>query len=247
MIEGAIEFEAGFSSNYAGDNSSELTAATVELVIDSTINESISSHILLLHENDTPLEVDEATIQFAINKGISVTVGQLYLLFGSYETNMISDSLLHEFSESRETAIQIDYQSGAIASSLYIFNGDVLEVGADESIDSLGFNIAYTTGETKLGLGYINNLTDSNLMTDSLISSSTVAGLSVYANTTFDKKSLFFEHTTAQDEFESADLAFAGGNAQPSTTNIEMGYELDDAVVAVAVQTTSEAIGFRST
>jgi len=249
VIEGAIEIEAGFSSDYAGDDASDIAVATVELVIDSNINDKISTHILLLHEEDeTALEVDEASISFDLDNGYSLTAGQLYLPFGNYETNMISDSLPHEFSEARETAIQLDITSGAFTSSFYMFNADVLETGADDSIESMGFNIEYSTDSFTAGISYINNLSDGDLISELLVSSpattSYVSAMSVYATASFGKTSVFFEHITALDEFDSTDLDISTSNQKPGALNLEVGFELKDAVVAVAYQSSTEAVDF---
>lgn len=247
VVEGAIEIESAIASDFAGDNSNDLTTATVELVIDSVINENITSHILLLHEDGgAALEVDEAFIQITLKENVTLTAGQLYLPFGSYETNMISDSLSHEFSEARETAVQLDYEAGPVNASLYVFNGDVLETGSNDVINSIGFNIAYTTDETTVGLSYNNNLSDSDLITETLATTpdavSYVAGLSVYATASFDKASMYFEFITALDEFDMADITFNGNKAKPSTSNLELAYETDNAIIAIAFQTSKEAL-----
>jgi len=246
VVEAAIEIEAGFSNNYADENTSDITVATIELVIDSKINDKISVHILLLHEEDeTTLEVDEASISFDLENGYSLMAGQLYLPLGNYETNMISNSLPHEFSEVRETAIQLDITSGAFTSSFYVFNGDVLENGANDSIESMGFNIAYTTDSSTFGFSFINNLSDGDLITDVISTTvSYVSGISIYATTTFGQTSVFFEYISAMDEFDVADLSISTTNQKPSTLNLELGFELKDAVFAVAYQTSSEAVDF---
>lgn len=247
-MEGVIEIEAGFSDDFSGASSSQIEVATVELVFDSKINKNISSHILLLHEADTALEVDEASISIDISNGTTVTAGQLYLPFGNYETNMISDSLPHEFSEVRETAIQLDYEVGAISSSVYLFNGSVLETGADESIDSFGFNLAYEADNVTVGMSYTNNLTDGDLITDSITDPTAVtsytAGLSIYSTASLGSTSVFFEYVTALDEMIASDLSNSTVNAEPSTINLEVGFELKDAMFAIAYQTTDEAAAF---
>ena len=246
VVEGAIEIEAGFSNNA----SSDITAATVELVIDSKINETVSSHILLLHEeDDTPLEVDEASISMDMGDGFTLTAGQLYLPFGNHETNMISDSLPHELSETRETAIQLDYESNATTSSFYLFYGDVLKNAEQDAIASMGLNIAYATDDVTIGFSYINNLTEGDLITDTVITNTkptvvlNVSAMSVYANTAFGDTSIFFEYISAIDEFDSADLVFNAAGAKPTAINLEAGFNMNDAVVAIGFQSSSEALG----
>lgn len=250
VVEGAIEIEAGFSEDYDGTKSSDVAVATVELVIDSTINKKITTHILLLHEeDDTSLEVDEATISFKMNESFKLTAGQLYLPFGNYETNMISDSMPHEFSEAREIAVQLEFENGNLTTTFYAFNGDVVKTGDDESIDSVGVNLTYFSDKTKLGISYINNMSDSDLITDSLVDStavtSTVAGLSVFATQSFGNTSIYFELVSALDEFTASDLTASTSNDKPSTVNLEAGFELTDkSMFSIAYQASNEAAAF---
>jgi len=249
VIEGAIEIEAGFSNDYNDENSSDIAVATVELSINSTINEKISSHIVLLHEEDeTALEVDEASISIDLGNGYLLTAGQLYLPFGNFETNMVSDSLPLELGETRETAVQLDIESGSVTSSVYLFNGDVIENNADDSVASMGLNITYSADSFTTGISYINNITDSDLISESLASTpattSYVSAMSVYANASFGKTSVFVEYMTALDEFDAADLSISTSNKKPATMNLEAGFDLDGAMLAIAYQTTSEAVDF---
>ncbi|MDH5425937.1 MAG: LbtU family siderophore porin [Gammaproteobacteria bacterium] len=242
-ISGAIEIEAGFSEDYNGVSGSDIATATVELGIDSTVNDKVSTHILLLHEDGDTIAVDEASLSINMGEGLSLTAGQVFLPFGSHESNMISDSLTLGLAEAQETVVQFDYQSGAINSSFYLFNGDVVETGAEESIDGMGFNIAYATDDLTFGVSYINNIADSDSITAVVTPSvvSYVAGMSVYANASFGNTSIIFEHTAALDAFDVAEVALAG--TTPTATNLEVGFAMDNAVFAIAAQSSSEALG----
>lgn len=249
VVEGAIEVEAIYLNDYTDTSSSDLAVATVELSIDSTINKIVSSHILLLHEDgDTGLAVDEATIKLKVNEHLSLSIGQLYLPFGNFETNMISDSLAQQFSEAAETAVQIDSSFRSVSASFFLFNGDVLKTFAHDAIESIGFNITYSNDTITTGMSYTNNLSDSDLITDSLTLSPAstvvdyVSGISVYATTTFDKTSVFFEHITAVDNFDVSNLEFTTKGAKPGANNLEIGYKISDGAIAIAYQSTTEAI-----
>ena len=246
VISGNIELEAVYSDDYAGDNSSDLALATAELTINSEVSKKILTHFLLLHEDGASLEVDEASISFRIKKPVTLTAGRLYLPFGNYETNMISDSLPLELSEARETAIQLEYEKDAITASFYLFDGDVSENNTNDTIENMGFNIAYYTIPLTVGLSYINNLSDSNLITESITSTPSVVsytpGLSVYATTVIDKTSVFFEYVSALDEFNAADLTFKGTGAKPATANLEIGFRTGKSIFSAAFQSSTEAV-----
>jgi len=168
-ISGLIEVEAFISEPESGDSESDITLATVELGIASDITSNLSAEVIFLFEEDeTDLEIDVAQFTYAFaNTPISITAGQLYVPFGSFETSLVSDPLTLELGETRETAFKLNYEQGAIAGSLYIFNGDVSRDGGND-IENWGANISYTHNDLNIGIGYINNLGDSDAIQDSL-------------------------------------------------------------------------------
>lgn len=245
-INGNIELEASFSEDYAGATTSDFTLATAEISIYSEITKQISTNFLLLDEKGTPLEVDEAFINIKIKKPITLTAGRLYIPFGNYETNMISDSLPLEIGEARETTIQLEYEKKALTASFYIFDGNVQENGASSTIEKMGFNIAYYTTPLTIGLSYINDLADSNLINESITTDQSVVsytpGISIYATAVFDKTSVFFEYISALEEFNMTDLAFNSTGAKPAAINLEIGYKTAKSIYAAALQSSTEAI-----
>jgi Phosphate-selective porin O and P len=245
-ITGNIEFEASSSDDYDGINSNDIALATVELSINSVFAKKVSTHFLLLHEDDSSIVFDEAFVSVRIRKTITLTLGRLYLPFGNYETNMISDTLALELSEARDTAIQLEYEQDAIKASFYLFDGDVLENNTSSTIDNMGFNVAYYTKPFTVGLSYINNLSDSNLITETISPAQSVAsytpGLSLYVTSASDNVSVFFEYVSALDSFNTTDLSFESSGAKPTATNIEVGYHIDNSIFAAAVQSSTEAI-----
>ena len=245
-MRGLVEVEASYADDYAGDSSSDIVIAKAKLFFDAVINERITANMVLLHEeDDTPLGIDEAMITVDLGDGLTLIAGQMFLPFGNYETNMVSDTLAHTFSENIETTLRLDYTSGAMASSFYVFNGDsVLETGADETVASMGLNIMYATDGMTAGISYTSNLTDGFLISDNLatsgVVSSYIAGMSIYATKSYDRASVFFEYISALDDFAASDLA--NGAAKPSAMNLEAGYSLGDAVIAIAYQASREAV-----
>ena len=144
-VSGLLEAEMSFADSYTGQSSSDIVLATAEISIDAEITEWISGHVSLLHEEDeTDLEVDEGYIQYGNSflSSFSVQAGQIYVPFGNFATNMISDPLTLEIAETRESAVVATYESG-IVMSIYLFNGDLLETGGDNTLDNFGVNLGY--------------------------------------------------------------------------------------------------------
>jgi len=69
-----------------------------------------------------------------------ITAGQIYVPFGAYETNMVSEPLTLELGETRETSLQVGFVKGDFAGSVYAFNGDN-EKNGDSKIKSWGANL----------------------------------------------------------------------------------------------------------
>ena len=246
-FSGTVEVEAFISDDYDGssygNDASDIILATVELAFDARINDKVSARLSALYEeDDTPFDIDEGIISLDFDNSTSLSVGQMYVPFGNFETHMISDSLPLELGEIRETALLLDLSSDKLYVSIYAFNGDVQETGEDDEIASLGFNLMYVSETMTAGFSYLSNMTD----TDSIsgIVGGTVAsfepGMSLYANISADNIAIFLEYLTSLDEFSAGSGALTG--AQPSASNIEVGIPLNDGTMAFAIQTSDEAV-----
>ncbi len=253
VISGAIEVEAGFSSDFPNGDMSDISVATVELGFDSQINDRVTGHLLLLHEDDdtdAAMEVDEANISVDLKNGWSVTAGQMYVPFGNFESNMVSDPLTLGLGETGETAVLLGYEANGLYGSVYVFNGDTIETGDDESIEHTGFSIGYMMEgdgySLDVGLDYISSLADTDGVYDGLGSpasmTSLVSGTALHAIYNKDALSVIFEYV-ASDEFDVADLAFNAQGATVSAFNIEAGYGFDWGTAAIGYQASEEALG----
>lgn len=256
-FSGAMEVELTSGKDFAGDKSSGVALATVELGIDASINEWTSANVLILHEDDAPdtWEVDEGgiTIGKSGEYPYFVSVGRMYVPFGAYETRLVSDPLTLEIGEAREAAIQVGYEAGDLSGSFFAFNGDTMKAGGDDSIEHFGINVAYTLerGEMNLDMGasYLNNIGDSDGITGALATTgldSFVGGIAAYAVYSRGPYTAVAEYVSATGDFEAAELAFDGNGAKPSAYNLEFGYDFNwgskEATVAAGYQGTQEAV-----
>lgn len=234
-IGGVVEVEAS-----SGDDTSDITVATVEVGLAAQINEKVAAEVVLLHEEDeTDLSIDTATINLAFTDTLRVTAGQTYIPFGVFDSNMISDPLTLELAETSATALQADITTGPLIASLYTFNG----VNAEEEIDNWGVNLAWANDNLFLALGYLANIGDTDTIAAETLDSK-VPGISMSAGVKVAGFSLTGEYISANDEFQigdgNADYQFTA-RAQPSATNIELAYSTGETTFAVGVQNTDEA------
>ncbi len=257
-VSGVVEVEFGFVDNFANEKNSALALATVEIGIDAQINETVSAHILMLHQDgDTePQEIDEGSVTIAgPDGGFYFTGGRLYVPFGVFESNMISDPLTLEIGEIREAAMQFGID-GAIYGSLFIFNGATIEAqdpeSADDAIDQFGFNMGYISefDETSfdIGMDYISSIGESAGLFGALEATTEgkvvghIAGVAVHVNFSAGPFNIFTEYVAALDQFDVTEIAFNDAGAQPSAYNFEIGYLYGQSAIAIGFAGSAEAL-----
>ena len=164
-VSGVVEVEAFVtdSNEYGNNSASDIVLATVELGIGTQINYVTRADISVLYEeDDTPIEVDTALLTFAADDvGMSLTLGQMYLPFGKFETAMVSDTLILELAETRETSALLSYNVFGMSFSGFVFRGDA----DDSAVSDYGFAVDYLSDPVEIGMSYINNLLDSDTFT----------------------------------------------------------------------------------
>ncbi|MCK5640171.1 MAG: LbtU family siderophore porin [Gammaproteobacteria bacterium] len=256
MVSGVIETELTSGEDYAGASAMDIAVATVELGVDAEVSSDVSAHVLFLYEDDgaTALEVDEATISISFDDANTLTVGQTYVPFGKFDTNVVSDPLTLELGETRDSVIMIENMTNNVTTSFYVFKGDSMDAAAAASADDteLGYGLNVTFSEEELyelGFGYTTNIADSDLIQGlggSADVADYVAGMAINASYTSGPTTLLVEHVTAMDDFVNGDLG--GGitaTAQPSTTHVELAYDMGEGrSVALAYGMTAEAAEF---
>ena len=249
QLHGVVEVEYGYTEDYLDVDSSDIVLATVELAIEASINENVDVQVSLLHEEgDTDLEVDVGVINLHDDSmPVSISIGQMYVPFGSFDSNMISDPLTLELGETRESSILIRHESNGLSAGFYVFNGDVEEGSDEDKVTQFGFNLSVEQGDLNAGVDYISSISDTDTIQDSGVGATVVdqvAGLSVHASYAIDSMSMIFEYLSAMDSFDSTDMAFGanGANgAEPVAMNLEFAMEVSGGTVAVAYQMTDEA------
>ena len=258
-LSGLVEVETGSTDSANGGAESDLSVSTVELGLNAQVTPWVNGHVLILFEEDEtdPPEIDEAIVTLA-NPGASpwsLAAGRMYVLFGNYDSALISDPLTLEIGETRETAVQAGWGAGNFQALAWAANGDTND-GGNEHIDLFGVGLDYGVegGEDQLGyalgLSCISNLADSDSLQETVTDpdnlTDAVAGWSAHAALHWKTFTLIGEYLAAADDFDAADLAFNGAGARPSAWNLEVDYGFElagrEAGVAVAWQRTEEAL-----
>jgi hypothetical protein len=253
-IAGLIEVEAAYLEPFDAPSESDLVLATFELGILSQIGAWVEAGASLLYEeDDTDLEVDTAYITL-YNPDVApvfFTAGQIYVPFGVYETNLVSDPLTLEIGETRETAALLGFEYQGVGGSVYGFNGDT-KLNGDNRISSWGANLGYRWERDDLSVamtaGWINNLGDSDGLQDALFDNRSdrfdelvegedpraesfstdpvdrTGGWTVSLGIVAGRFNLIGEYLSATDAFDADSLSWQDKGAKPSAWNVELGY-----------------------
>jgi len=255
-----VEVEA-FRTNhdgFGGDAASDLTLATLALSLDAPLGDWAALHLSSLYgQRDTPLEIDEATLTLGnpAHSPFSLTLGQIYLPFGRFDTHLVSDPFTLELGGGRETAALLAWERDGLQAAVWLFNGDLDEAGGN-SFDNGGARLGYAQGDEAqggfLGAGYTNDLADSDGIGGALEEAGigrvgdAVAGPGL--DVAFHAAGFHWigEYLTALDGFQPEELAHRNRGAKPAAWNLEAGYAFDlagyAATAAIGHQQTRQAL-----
>lgn len=240
---GLLEFEALAGENFDGDSYSDVVVATVELAIDASISRYVNASVSFLYEEDaTDFGIDEAAITFSnqTENPLSLTLGQIYLPFGSFETAMVNDTLALELGETLQTAVLFAYEQKELSASFYLFDGDVEH---PDTVETWGFSLAYTAESFSGGIDYISSLADSDGMAAIQVEDS-AAGVSLHGRIAQDDWVMLFEYLAATSSMELVDTT----EIELEVLHLEFNYNLimsdKDVTLALALQNTSDAGGY---
>jgi hypothetical protein len=246
-IDGLLEVEGFHRKGYAGDaddpireKESDIVLATAALDFHAELNDWVRGHLLLLwEENDTePVEVDEAVISLGNpdRSPFFLNAGKMYVPFGVFGSFMIQDPLTLELGETNDTAVQVGFASRGFYGSVYAFNGDVDKAGRDNTIDNFGASAGYAAELNgwgiDIGAGYLNNLADSELVSDALKDADGnnisindyISGMAAHLHLTYGPYTFYSEYVAALDSFVDGELDFQGVGAKPKAWHLEIAY-----------------------
>lgn len=191
------------------------------------------------------------------------TIGQMFVPFGRFASNMVTSPLTVQLARTNERAILLGLYKDGLYGSVYAFRGEtrVRASGVNQGGTNWGYEKSWTGGSFNVGAGYIGNLADATglLVTGNSVgffgfalNSSTeflvhnVPAYDVHGEFSFGKLNLFAEYIWADREFDVTNLSFNGRGAKPSASNFELGYNFKiadcPASIAAGYGTTTEAV-----
>jgi hypothetical protein len=255
-IGALVEVEAFHTDNdgFSGDDASDLRVATVALSLGAQLGDWTQVLISSLYEqDDTPWEIDEAILSFGNpeQSPLSLALGQMYVPFGSYQTQMVSDPFTLDLGETRETAALVGFEQDGLTASAWLFKGDL-----DDDLDDFGLALGYSAGDEEqgwgLGMSYAANLAESDGIGGALDEAGVgeprdkIGALGLHGGFHGDSFRLIAEYLSALESFDPAELGWKGGGAEPAAWNLELGYGFEiaglESTAAIGYQQTREAL-----
>lgn len=234
--------EAGFKANNQRSNAFQLSDSELNIV--AQVNPWISGF--------TSMVYDETLVdRFTVSQGFLTvgnlnqnpfygTLGRIYVPFGAYSTNLVTETLTRNLGRSKEDALKLGYFDGHVSGAVFAYNGTIHK-NSHQAIDQMGGKLGYTQQQTvpNRGFGfdgsvsYINNLSDADYLSNTVGKSSSgrtlgqmsryVPAVDVYARINAGKTYVAAEHLKALRHFSQDDFTYNGNAAQPTATHIEGG------------------------
>jgi hypothetical protein len=244
-LSGLIELEAAYNKPEGGEESSDLTLATVELGLEVQATDYLGGHIVLLWEEGEDMEaydiLDEAVIILTKPQPVwgvtpSFTGGKMYLPFGKFNSYMITDPLTLDLGETNQSAGMLTLEGELWTLQAGTFSGETDTSGDHDTIDSWVAALEARPFETlSFGISLISDLAESDLELvaddeegEDLYSSS-VMGASAWLSWQFGQFGFEAEYLTALDKFDRELLGPTDlTGRRPSAWNLELAWMPND-------------------
>jgi len=263
MLGGKLEMAGLWQDPYTGAADSNLDLVTAEIEALAQVSPWASGFLAIDYHNgwldplltgsgnptnNSTLYLNRGFLTIGnLNKSpIYFSAGQMYAPFGAYSSNMLTNSVTKVLGRTNTRAIQLGFDKAGFDMSAYAFNG-APNVGRS-TVDNWGANTSYRFNlgkySTRLGMGYINDITDSQGA--QLVGSSgpnTFVGFSqnsdterlvhyvpgVDANILLGRGPFYLtaEAIAATRHYAMQDMVFNNQGAQPKAGHVELGYNFN--------------------
>jgi hypothetical protein len=234
-LHGLIELEAAYSKPRGGDESSDLTLATVELGAEIQVTDYLGGEIVLLwEENETePIDVDVAVVNltyphplFGVTAGF--VGGRMYVPFGKFNSFMVTDPLTLDLGETNQSAGLLTLEGAHWILQAGAFSGETDTRNDNEAIDGWVAALEVTPLESlSFGVSLISDLAESDiaLVEDEDLYDESVLGGAAFVSWTMGPLGLEAEYVTALDSFDPALVGLTDLTGdRPSAWNLELGW-----------------------
>ncbi|MCK5841978.1 MAG: LbtU family siderophore porin [Candidatus Sabulitectum sp.] len=187
------------------------------------------------------VDVDEATISLhdLLNENFYLETGLKGIPFGVFNSHMVSDPLVKELADAKETVIQLGYSIDMFEVAAGVFNGNIDESDADNKPDNFFASAAFVPfAGTSTSISWISDMGEAGLEDYfSTLPDSTpymnVAGIDLGLSSELGLFTVELEYVTALEEWQSH--PGSSDPIKPSSWNTEVACSLND-IYGIAVR-----------
>ncbi|HBA85805.1 MAG TPA: hypothetical protein DCZ95_17110 [Verrucomicrobia bacterium] len=234
-----VIMEAEASYEQQGDKEdSAVKLATFELGLEANLMPGVRGMASLLWEQDgtEPLDLDTGYIVLGGSDSLplSLSVGRMYMPFGSYHSLMISDPLTLELGETRETAVGLGYEKDAFSVWVAGFSGELDDAnGIEKGMASVQFT---PMDGLTLGGGFLSDIAEGGYL-DSINEVLDAGGVyertgawNVFLLLELEPVTFHAEYVGAVAAMKWTDAEGQENDASPMTWAIEAGYAVTEKI-----------------
>jgi len=246
-IDGLLEVEAGYHKDEEGHSSSDITLGKAYLGFSAHVSDWSQARLSFLYEpGTTDLQVDEAYIQ--LGQSAYFIMGQRYLPFGRFESNLVSDPLTYDMSHTLLPLAQLGFANQGMLGSIYVYGNNTTNEEND-TLNRYGLQLGMVKDVFELGISYLSDFGQTEGPAKAighLVDNHQVGGFSAYALTHLGPLNFIGEYLGAVERFQPNSLAFANQGAKPVAWNLETGYQFKiagkETTLALAYQASQESL-----
>lgn len=289
-LSGTVQPIMFFNKPYQGSWQNGIDLPTASLDAMGNINRWVMSFIRFSFDNNPPGNFTPPIIgpviansRVFLDQGfvsignlncspIYFTMGQIFVPFGKYSSNMISSTLPQLLGRTKARAVTLglykEWKNSSLNLQGFVFRGDARLTHTSSKMNQGGANIDYALNFSKwntlVGASYIANIADSLNMQqngaaigfagfagpfptiESEVLAHRVPGVDVHGSLGIGKFGFLAEYVTATTDFAFDDLTFNGHGARPSAASFEAVYNFNicnmPASIAAGYQQTRQAL-----
>ncbi len=228
--------EATDSEAFTDQDTADITLAKVEVFIDVTPSDYVSTHVQLVYNDDgnENVNLDEviATLGNKEKFPLYLQAGKWSMPFGGFDTSMSTDTLVESLGDVKEAGILLGATWQGLTLEGYIYNGDTRKGGEGDKLDQWGVALGYAhefdTLAVSAGLGYVNNMADTDGLTTGLGANtaalgSYVHGYELHGSVGMSGVTLLGGFMQA-NAFNTGEIAFNGRSGHMATAKLAIDF-----------------------
>ena len=228
-LYGLMEVEGQVVKGHNEQGQSDFEHTTLELLLEHKLNKQLDLEVVFLYEEGEGEagQLDQALVRFKeLSFPVEIVLGQQYLPFGSFSSNLINDPLTLELAETSQAAINVHSTDLPVNFGVALYKGVIAHTDSEWQPD-WAFYAGYEVQkllDISINAYYSNELVNSNALSELLreeLLVERVPGGGIAIQFAHRNNSLDLECITATAKFKTGIFT----NQKPIACHFEYAYE----------------------